>query len=181
MRSIPLALTWALLGLAACRDRSAQTPVRSAGSDAAGDPSSAAPSRELEVTVNAEVPDAGMLAIPFFREDRPEIPPARALLVETNLPLQNYRVRVFDEADRAMVSDDDAEDADGGVLGVRYRIEFPEPLKTGHRYAVVVDAQTGPELLDSLGRPHDDVRLEFRIAGEKVKPQQAPPKRRRRR
>lgn len=120
-----------------------------------------------------------MLSIPFSGGERPEIPPAQALVVESNLALQNYRVRVFDEADRAMVSDDVAESADAGI---RYRIEFPEPLKTGHRYSVIVDAQTGPELLDAFGRSHQDVRLEFRIAGEKAKPEPPqPPKRRRRR
>jgi hypothetical protein len=170
-----------VLGLAACRERQ-EAPGAAPAADAAdpGVGTTAAPPRpsQLEVTVTAEVIDAGSLAIPFSGDGRPEIPPARALLVETNLPLQNYRVRVFDEVDRGMVSNDDAEDTDGGI---RYRIEFPEPLKSGHRYTVSVDAQTGPELLDSHGRAHDDVRLEFRIAGEKVKDQPPPPKRRRRR
>ena len=179
MKWIAAVLTGALLGLAACQERA---PTPSAAIDAAdhGIRGTQAPPHpsQLEVTVTAEVIDAGSLAIPLSRDGRPEIPPARALLVETNLPLQNYRVRVFDEADRAMVSNDDAEDSDGGI---RYRIEFPEPLKSGHRYAVSVDAQTGPELVDSFGRSHDDVRLEFRIAGEKVKDQPPAAKRRRRR
>ncbi|HYX93182.1 MAG TPA: hypothetical protein VE782_16570 [Myxococcaceae bacterium] len=129
--------------------------------------------------MTAEVPDAGSVPIPKSAEAPPEIPPVQALVLETNLALQNYRVRVFDEADRAMVSDDEAEDADGGV---RYRIQFPQPLATGHRYAMVVDAQTGPELIDSLGRSHDDFRLEFRIAGDKERPRpSAPPRKRARR
>ena len=183
MRSLACGFTWAVLGLAACSDRGAAHPIGSAGGvDAAegaapaNPPPSTAPAH-LEVTISAEVQDAGTLPVPFAPGERPEIPPAHALILETNLPLESYRVRVFDEVDRAMVSNDRAQDADGGI---RYRVEFPEPLKSGHRYTVVLDAQTGPELLDSSGRAHDDVRLELRIAGEKVK-EQPPPKRRRRR
>jgi len=180
MNSGSLVLVVALLCVGACRGRSPQTSRPDAAPDApfASEAPSAPPPPDLRIFVSAEVADAGPVPIPFSSESRPEIPPIQALVLETNLPLQNYRVRVFDEADRALVSDDEAEDADGGL---RYRIQFPEPLATGHRFAVVVDAQTGPELLDALGRSHDDVRLEFRIAGEKEKPRSRPPKARRRR
>jgi hypothetical protein len=172
MNSSPLVLV-ALICLGACLQRPAQTSSSDAGLNPPPEPRKP----DLQVTVTAQTADAGPLAIPFSAEGGPEIPPVEALVLVTNLALQNYRVRVFDEADRTMVSDDEEEDGDGGI---RYRIQFPEPLATGHRYAVVVDAQTGPELLDSFGRSHDDVRLEFRIAGEKERPR-SPPKRKRRR
>jgi hypothetical protein len=176
-----MVLALALWGLGGCHGRPAQTSQADAASGApvaSQTPPAPAP-QELQIFVTAEVLDAGTLPIPLSGDDpRPEIPPAHALVLQTNLPLQNYRVRVFDEADRAMASDDEAQASDGGL---RYRIQFPEPLPTGHRYAVVVDAQIGPELLDSLGRSHDDVRLEFQIAGEKEKPRPPPPTRRRRR
>ena len=180
MRAPSLTFLMVLLGLSACHG----PPARISGADAASAapiaseaPTAPAPP-DLHISVTAEAPDGGPMPIGFSGESQPEIPPVQALVLESNLRLQNYRVRVFDEADRAMVSDDQAEDADGGV---RYRIQFAEPLATGHRYAMVVDAQTGPELLDSLGRSHDDVRLEFRIAGEKEKPRPAPTQRKRRR
>jgi hypothetical protein len=169
-----------LVGLIACQGRSAQISAPDAASAApiASAPSSAPALPELQISITAEVPDAGLVPIPFSGGEQPEIPPVRTLVVETNLPLQNYRVRVFDEADRAMVSDDEAEHADGGL---RYRIQFPELLPTGHRYAMVLDPQTGAQLLDSHGRSHDDVRLEFRIAGEKAKPRPPPQRKRSRR
>jgi hypothetical protein len=181
MRTIARAFSWAVLGLAACHSRAPKILDAGARFDAAemagtSGPAEMAPT-QLEVTIIAELLDAGTLPVRFSPGERPEIPPAQALLVETNLPLQNYRLRAFDEADRAMVSDDRAEDADGGI---RYRIRFPEPLKSGHRYALVLDAQTGPQLLDSFGRSHQDVRLELRVAGERAKEQPAPKRRRRR-
>jgi len=46
----------------------------------------------------------------------------------------------------------------------------------------VMDAQVGPQIEDRHGRNHADIRLEFKIAGEKEKPPPPQkPKRRRRR
>lgn len=140
------------------------------------------PPEELQVTLRYEVSDGGMVAIPFVPGGRPLIERTQALEVSTNLALVNSRIRVFDEVDRAMVSDDEVlEPPPPAPAG--YRIRFPTPLKAGHRYTVVIDAQTGTIFSDSAGRPQVDQRLEFQIAGEKEKP--APPakasKRRRRR
>ena len=104
--------------------------------------------------------------------ERTLIPQVQSLQLVGNLPLENPRVRVFDEADRAMVSEDTAELLDGGF---RYRIQFPEPLKTGYRYALVVDAETGAQLRDAWGREHPDFRRDFQVEGEKQKP--PPPER----
>jgi hypothetical protein len=86
-------------------------------------------------------------------------------------------VRLFDEVDRAMVSDDTASD---GPKGLDYRINFHEPLKTGHRYALVIDGATGAAFQDSSGQSHSDIRLEFQISGEKEKPPPKPAKKKRR-
>ncbi|MFZ5469696.1 MAG: hypothetical protein ACOZIN_09690 [Myxococcota bacterium] len=119
----------------------------------------------LEVRLTAMHADGGMTEV-AFSEDQPRIEPATQLSLSTNLALRNYRVRVFDEVARAMVSDDLAEERPDRL---DYRISFPEPLKTGHRYSVVLDAQTGAQMVDSQGNSHPDVRLEFQISGEKEK------------
>ena len=136
-------------------------PARAdAGADAsAGD--GAPPPLKLEVRYQA--PDAGLALIDFVPGgDRPSIEPTSQLEVSTNIGLQNYRVRLFDEIDRAMTSDDQMEEP-GDTM--RYRIQLPTPLKAGHRYALVLDAQTGSAIADSAGRLYPDQRLEFTIAG----------------
>ena len=132
----------------------------------------------MQIAVTGEVPDAGTVELQLPEGERPTIPPVEALQLVGNLPLENYRVRVFDEVDRAMVSDDTAEELDGGF---RYRIQFPEPLKTGHRYGLVVDAETGTAMRDAWGREHPDYRRDFVIEGEKQKPPPPEPKKKRRR
>ncbi len=117
-----------------------------------------------------------MKLIPLADEERPLIEPTSVVELRSSLGLRNYRIRLFDEIDRAMVSDDSAEESPDGVT---YRISLPTPLKTGHKYTLVVDAQTGTAFTDSLGREIDDLRLEFQVAGEKEKP--APPKKKKRR
>jgi hypothetical protein len=118
-------------------------------------------------------PDAGLALIDFAAGGtRPAIESTSQLELSTNIGLQNYRVRLFDEVDRAMTSDDQMEE-----LGdrIRYRIQFPTPLKAGHRYALVVDAQAGSAIADSTGRLYPDQRLEFSISG--AREPDAPPKR----
>lgn len=95
------------------------------------------------------------------------IQPTSVLELQATLPLRNYRIRLFDESDRAMVSDDVAEESGSGLA---YRITLPEPLEAGHRYTLVIEAQTGDELTDGLGRKLEDVRIDFQVAGEKEKP-----------
>ncbi|HZN91626.1 MAG TPA: hypothetical protein VFB81_02950, partial [Myxococcales bacterium] len=61
----------------------------------------------------------------------------------------------------------------------RYRIQLPTPLKAGHRYALVLDAQTGSAIADSAGRLYPDQRLEFTIAG--AREPDSPPKKKNKR
>ncbi|WP_408890368.1 hypothetical protein ACJ2CR_05945 [Myxococcus faecalis] len=103
--------------------------------------------------------------------DKPLIQPTSSLELTASHGLRNYRVRLFDEAERAMVSDDVAEESDDKLV---YRIVLPQPLKTGFSYTLVVDAQTGTAFTDTLGREVDELRTTFQIAGEKEKPAPAP-------
>lgn len=120
-------------------------------------------------TLQYALSDAGMESIPLVGEEegRPLIDPTSTLEVRSSLVLRNYRVRLFDEVDRAMVSDDEAEESPNGLL---YRISLPTPLKTGHKYTLVIDAQTGTSMTDSQGREVADVRIPFQVSGEKEKP-----------
>ncbi len=105
-------------------------------------------------------------------DEQPTIESTSVLELRSSIGLRNYRIRLFDEADRAMVSDDSAEETPNGVI---YRISLPTPLRSGHKYTLVLDAQTGSSFTDTLGRELQDLRLEFQIAGEKEKEAPAPP------
>lgn len=113
--------------------------------------------------------DGGTAAIVPSAHDEgwPLIQPTSVLELHATQPLRNYRIRLFDESDRAMVSDDMAEESGSGLF---YRITLPEPLEAGHRYTLVIEAQSGDELSDGLGRKLEDVRIAFQVAGEKQKP-----------
>ncbi len=131
-------------------------------------------------TLQYVLPDAGMDAIPLVGPDegRPLIEPTSTLELRSTLTLRNYRIRLFDEVDRAMVSDDAAEESANGLL---YRISLPTPLKTGHKYTLVIDAQTGTSMTDSQGRELPDLRIPFQVSGEKEKPAPPPKKQKQRR
>jgi hypothetical protein len=117
----------------------------------------------LKLEVRYQMPDAGLALIDFAPGGaRPSIEPTSRLELSTNIGLQNYRVRLFDEIDRAMTSDDQVEEPGDAI---RYRIQLSAPLRAGHRYALVVDAQTGSAVADSTGRLYPDQRLEFTVAG----------------
>lgn len=136
----------------------------------AGPPEVAAPQipDALRLTVIVESPELGSVLVAFDEEDRPDVPQAQSLRVRTNLLLTNYRIRLLDEADRVVPSDDLVRTEPDGLL---YEIGLVEPLKTGFAYALVIDPQTGAEVRDAHGRSHPEQRLEFRVAGEREKPQ----------
>jgi hypothetical protein len=162
----------ASLVLVGCPDKQ---PAASADSGVAEAPQDVPPPPPppAAFTLRYLVPDSGMESIPLAVEERPTIESTSVIELRSSLGLRNYRVRLFDEADRAMVSDDSAEESQDGVI---YRITVPTPLKTGHKYTVVLDAQTGTTFTDSLGRELQDLRLEFQIAGEKEKDKPPAPK-----
>lgn len=167
----------ALLFLAGCPDKQ---PAGTADAGVAEAPQDTppAPPAPAAFTIRYQIPDSGMESIPLAVEERPTIESTSVIELHSSLGLRNYRVRLFDEADRAMVSDDTAEESPTGIV---YRITVPTPLKSGHKYTLVLDAQTGTTFTDSLGRELQDLRLEFQIAGEKEKPAPAKPEKKKRR
>lgn len=176
MRTLRLSLALLLVvAFAGCPDKQEPAPdaaTAEAEKPDAGEP----PPPELVFTLQAPLLDGGTAIVPIGSGTQPELEQASSLEISSNLPVENYRIRVFDEVDRAMVSDDVAEET---AAGLRYQIAFPTPLKTGHEYTVIISPQTGPAFTDSLGRTYTELRQTFRIAGEKEKPK--PTRRRRRR
>jgi hypothetical protein len=116
----------------------------------------------LEFAVSARMDDGGEEVL-TFAESATEIDPATGFTLSTPVRLKDYRVRLFDWADQVVPSDDSAELTDGGLV---YRIDLPQPLKTGRRYSLVVDAQFAPEIDDEAGRHYDDVRLGLKVRDE---------------
>src|SRR6266849_4514844 len=139
------------------------------------------PPARLALSLHERLVDGGIEAVELQPHNRTPIEPTRELEVSANVPIRNYRIRLFDEADRAMVSDDVAE---GSEQRLDYRISLHELLKPGHRYTLVLDAQSGSSVSDSQGIAQPDQRLELQVSGERVKvapPRKIGPKKRRRR
>ncbi|HEX8818657.1 MAG TPA: hypothetical protein VF794_01925 [Archangium sp.] len=177
---LSFAVCAAALVVVGCPKPSTPTPDAGVTAEAETDAGLAAEPGPTSFTLQYARPDAGgMDSIPLVDADegRPLIEPTSTLELRSTLALRNYRVRLFDEVERAMVSDDAAEESANGLL---YRISLPTPLKTGHKYTLVVDAQTGTSMTDSQGRELPDVRIPFQVSGEKEKPAPPPKKQRRR-
>jgi hypothetical protein len=172
-----LAAWGAVLVLTGCPDKQPVGPADGGVVEAAPD-TPPAPPPPAAFTIRYQIGDSGMESIPLAVEERPLIEPTSVIELHSSLGLRNYRVRLFDEVDRAMISDDTAEESPNGVV---YRITVPTPLKSGHKYTLVLDAQTGTTFTDSLGRELQDLRLEFQIAGEKEKEKPPEPKKKKRR
>jgi len=138
------------------------------------------PPERLVLTLRHQLPDGGMELVGFDGGILPEIEPTRFIELTTNFSIHNYRIRVFDELDRALVSDDLATEGDSTL---QYQVRFPTPLQRGHRYTLQIDAQTGESILDPQGRPQPEQRLEFQVTGprEKAPPASKVKKRKRRR
>lgn len=136
---------------------------------------------KLTLSLHERLNDGGIEAVELQPHNRTPIEPTRELELSANVPLHNYRIRLFDEADRAMVSDDVAESSDQRL---DYRISLHESLKPGHRYTLVLDAQSGSAVSDPQGVAQPDQRLELQVSGDREKappPRKPGPKKRRRR
>ena len=145
-----------------CPSQSARTPSEVAAAPADG----GIPPVRLTLSLRERLLDGGVEPVELQPNDRTLIQPTQQLELSTNIPLHNYRIRILDEVDRAVVSDDVAENA-GQRL--RYRIFFHQPLKPGHRYSLVLDAESGSSFADVEGAPQPDQRLEFQVTGEREK------------
>jgi hypothetical protein len=126
------------------------------------------------LTVSMVLQDGSLAPVAYEPNAPTFIEPAAGFDVIAKAGLRNYRLRLFDEADRAMVSDDEAEATPEG--GTHYRARFAEPLKTGHQYTLVLDAQSGDAATNGKGRVIPEQRIELKVLGEREKVVAAPPK-----
>lgn len=108
-----------------------------------------------------------------------QVPPSKPTLIDPlqrmglQLPaLKDYRVRVFDGADKVVVSDDKAQAVDGGIS---YEISFAEPIKRGREYRVVIEAESGGAVTDPIGRRYLDSEFLLKVDGP-VEPEPRPAK-----
>lgn len=174
MRSQPLA---ALLGLFAlsllyCAK---EGPAPSESEVKAGDQPGAVPIPDAGtlLTVSMVLQDGRLSPVAYEPNAPTFIEPAQGYDVVAHAGLRNYRLRLFDEADRVMVSDDDAEETPAG--GTHYRATFPEPLKAGHQYTLVLDAESGETATNGQGRPITEQRVELKVLGDREKVVAGPP------
>ena len=126
----------------------------------------------LTVAIEIQQPDGGLLRVPLDPSAAPFLPATQVMDFTANLPLHNYRLRIFDEIDRALASDDVPQELPGGV---RYHVRLLAPLRAGHRYTVVLDSQNGTTLEDGRGSALNEQRFDFHTEGERDK--EAPLKR----
>jgi len=175
MRTWKVVKLCAVLGAAAACTRSVPEQQVDAGATVAV--VDAGPVVPLTLDLLVDLPDGGTERHALLALETPVVSPTRQLLVESNRPLRNVRIRVMDESDRALESNDVPEES---PTSLRYHIELLRPLEPGHRYAVLVDAQSGATFDDGSGKEIPEQRLEFRTGGgrEHAKPQ---PQRKRKR
>jgi hypothetical protein len=155
--------------LTGCPDKQQATSPDGSTAEAVQDAGPAVPP-PAAFTIRYQLSDGGLEPIPLAVEERTTIDSTSLIELHSSIGLRNYRIRLFDEIERAMVSDDSAEESPNGVI---YRISLPTPLKSGHKYTLVLDAQTGTTFTDALGREVEELRFQFQVAGEKEK--DAPP------
>lgn len=98
-----------------------------------------------------------------------EVEPLSALSLRASLPLEDARVRLFDWTDAVVPSNDTQRVSDAGF---EYRIEPLSALRSGRQYVLQVDAESQDVFRDSLGRPHDELRVPLRMSGA-VEPEPA--------
>ncbi|MBL8957765.1 MAG: hypothetical protein JNK82_43720 [Myxococcaceae bacterium] len=108
--------------------------------------------RELELTITAQLADGGIEVVTGA------VDPVKSLSVWVPVPLADYRLRVFDEGDKVVPSDDQAHETDGGI---DYLISFVEPLKTGRTYRLTVEAQLEAQL-----EGFKDVEIALKVRGQ---------------
>jgi hypothetical protein len=163
-----------LVAVSACRSRPS---AEDAGSMSQPPSHDAGAPRTLLLQIEARLPDGGVIRDSLDSSNGPLLPVTQALDVTANLPLRNYRLRILDELDRGLVSDDVPEETG---TGLRYHIGLLTPLRSGHRYTVLLDAQSGATVDDGSGVALNEQRFEFRTEGEREKdtPAKRPSKRR---
>ncbi len=168
LRSLTLT---AALTLAACRAAPSEPVDAGAPSSLADAAALPEPPFQLTLTLRGVLPDGGTSEVELGTSAPPIVAPAERLEVLANAALKDYRIRLFDDADRALISDDAPEEL---AEETRYLISLTAPLKQGHRYTLVLDSQSGAAIADTHGRTHRDRRLPFIVSGEKEKEKSSP-------
>jgi len=125
----------------------------------------------LTLDLEVALPDGGIERHALLALETPVVTPATSLTVTSNRRLRNARIRLMDEGDRALSSDDVLDEEPAGL---RYHITLLSPLEPGHTYALRVDPQSGATLDDGAGHELPDQRLEFRTSGERQRPKPPP-------
>ncbi|MGZ3479846.1 MAG: hypothetical protein ACXU81_05820 [Myxococcaceae bacterium] len=138
----------------------------------------AGPRVPLAIDLVVTLADGGTERHALLGLESPVVSPSRALLVETNRPLHNVRIRVMDESDRALASNDLPEETPAAL---RSQIDLAAPLEPGRKYAVLVDAQSGATFDDGSGKEIPAQRRADRPRGARERPKAPPPHRKRRR
>ncbi len=162
-----------IIGLSGCPSKTgpdasvadAGAPIADAG--AASEPVDAGPPQpaELGLIVTAQLGDGGVEVVSS------EVDPVKSLDVWIPVVLPDYRLRVFDESDKVVPSDDQARETDGGI---DYTISFVEPLRSGRTYRLTVEAQLG-SALDGF----KDAEVMMKVRGQ-LEPDKKPAKRKKR-
>jgi hypothetical protein len=172
--------TWKVAGVAALgllTGGCPRTPVQPVDAGPAVVAVDAGPLAPLTLDLLVAVPDGGSERYALLGLETPVVSPGQRLVLESNRALHNLRIRVLDESERALESDDVPEES---AAALRYHIWLLSPLEPGHRYAVLVDAQSGATFDDGTGKAVPEQRLEFRTSGERERPKPAPPHHRKR-
>lgn len=116
---------------------------------------------DLELVITGTLVDGGLEVIEH------ELDAVQRLNVWIPVALADYRLRVFDETDRVVPSDDLARDVDGGI---DYQVTFVEPLKSGRNYRLTVEAQLGTQL-----EGYKDAEVVMKVRGEIERESKKPP------
>lgn len=163
-----VALLLAVFAVSACR----RTPTHNPSPAPTAAPADARPPPPPELAVSLRwSEDDGGTAETLKPAEPSIIEPVQKLEVQASARLRNFRIRVFDESDRALESDDVLSETDAGT---RDEISLRFPLKPGRRYDLVLDPQTGPLLQDALGNTFPEVRFTLQTSGERQRDAKTP-------
>ena len=162
-KTVRTALLCLVAGAGGC---TARPHVADAGANASSPGADAGGAVPLQLRIEARLSDGGFLGEPLGPGLSPFLPVTRELAFTSNRLLYNYRLRVLDEVDRALASDDTPVET---PMGLRYGISLLAPLRSGHRYSVVLDAQSGATLDDGSGAAINEERFDFHTDGEREK------------
>lgn len=131
----------------------------------------------LPLTAQAVAVVDGGVSLPLSGPETPDVPVDASFELTSAIALADFRIRLLDETEKLVPSDDRADVS----RGTRYRLAPREPLVPGSRYRLLVDGLHRPLPTGADGVAYGELSLAFRTAGEKPPPPPPPPKKRQRR